>query len=1487
MTPAFADASTPLPDPSPTASPAPADPSTPTGPIPTALAQAAATGQPVTVTAATTQTHQLVANPDGTLSSTDNPLPVRVQKNGAWTPVDGTLGKNSDGSYSPAATPSGVTLSGGGTGPLATLTDPAGHQLSYSLPFTLPAPTVSGSTALYPSVLPGVDLSASVTNQGGFSDVLVVHDATAAANPALKSLTLAASTQGLTLGTDTAGDLTAKAADGSLSFAAPKPVMWDSSTTASGSASTLSAPSSPSPSPSPSGGTTSDGSAATSSAAGPGSSAKVDPVAMAVTPTAVTLTPNATLLGGSGTIYPLYIDPYTNPITSATGGYDEVYSSSTCSGSPQWDTPQTSGEGVGYQQWGGSCGNGLERSLYQVPLGGIPSTAVVQSSQITAPDTYAASWNCSQNQPVTLHTTGSINSGTDWNNQPGLDDANYAPVATTVASGSNSNSSCSNKDAVFTVTSQVQKLVKAGVTSWTIGLFGDESQTSGNVNYLRFSTALSITTTFDVPPDLPTNPRTAPNSVNPADAACNNGTVGWIGAAGANGVSFYADSKAEITGEHVGMNLDLWDNNGDNGSGGPKVLYNKLMNGNYPIGTALGSASVANPVTLQDGHQYGWGVQAVTNSSAHLTSAWVSECHFNLDTTPPATPTVTDSTAFPRIGGGAGTGTAGITAQLSLPVSAVDPLPAATCTLYPVSGTTNGCSASGVDHFLWKLDGQPTAADNNGSQNATAAGKDAAGDPQATATITAPVVNWGVHTLYIAAVDKAGNLSQVPASYTFYAPWNPNQKIMAGDLSGDGIPDLAAVTKTGDLNLIAGGSAPGTTPTLLSTAAQSPTKDSWANYYLAHRGTAFTGAVDDMYAYNHSTTGPGAGHMYVAENDLNVLNTSATKGGFTQGNNADVSKKACLTSDTTRCGTTVGYNATDWTGVKQLTAPGDLFQNGSSFVITAETVPGSTVQQLWLYQATSGPALINPILLGDGDWSRFTLIAPGIVGGTVNSAGATKGGTPTLWARDNSTGTLYTFPLTMNTSVGLMAGGTEQVPALIHAPTTVLQSKITPPGNLCLDDFGNGSADGNKVDIYTCNNSAAQVWTLQTDKTVRINGKCLDAANKGTANGTLVDLWTCNGGTNQQWTQGSTGSLVNVNSGTCLADPGANATLGTQLILWTCETGHAEQNWAGLTATGTLPTPTDPVVLPLTVPNGGTIASPGDVNGPITTANPNGNPDGNPDLYTIDAAGQLTEYPGAAPSGGVATFAAPLSLGTVTNTATNWWNLADGTGTTAVDSVTGTTSATLNGNATWNTDSALVTANPSLTTSNPTGTNLQLDGTTGYAATSGQIVTTSGSYTVSAWVKLNTGYDTAKYDTALCQRDTTGARCAFYLQYSPALHGWTFVSPNTDSASATAYPAAGNGNTPTAGQWTHLVGVFDATTGNMSLYINGRLAGTGNNPSPWNATGPFLIGGSDNGGTGSQADFPGQIADVHVYNTALPAADAAALGDNTPFAWLG
>jgi Ricin-type beta-trefoil lectin domain len=109
---------------------------------------------------------------------------------------------------------------------------------------------------------------------------------------------------------------------------------------------------------------------------------------------------------------------------------------------------------------------------------------------------------------------------------------------------------------------------------------------------------------------------------------------------------------------------------------------------------------------------------------------------------------------------------------------------------------------------------------------------------------------------------------------------------------------------------------------------------------------------------------------------------------------------------------------------------------------------------------------------------------------------------------------------------------------------------------MCVDDTGNSSTPGTKVEISTCTNGAEQNWTVQTNGTITVNGLCLDTS------GTSVIVNTCSGGTSQQWTQGAGNTLVNQASSLCLTDPGSvtKPVNGTALDVASC-TGAATQVW--------------------------------------------------------------------------------------------------------------------------------------------------------------------------------------------------------------------------------------------------------------------------------------------------------------------------------------
>jgi hypothetical protein len=152
------------------------------------------------------------------------------------------------------------------------------------------------------------------------------------------------------------------------------------------------------------------------------------------------------------------------------------------------------------------------------------------------------------------------------------------------------------------------------------------------------------------------------------------------------------------------------------------------------------------------------------------------------------------------------------------------------------------------------------------------------------------------------------------------------------------------------------------------------------------------------------------------------------------------------------------------------------------------------------------------------------------------------------------------------------SGGTMQV-AYVAAYSTSSGGGTTPPPppsgsvgpitgyeGLCIDDRSSSTANFNPIQVYTCNGTAAQQWTVvAAGSTLHVLGDCMDINGGGTANGTAVDLYPCNATAAQVWEPQSNGELYNPQSGKCLDDTGYGGS-GTQLQIWTCA-DTSNQKW--------------------------------------------------------------------------------------------------------------------------------------------------------------------------------------------------------------------------------------------------------------------------------------------------------------------------------------
>lgn len=150
-------------------------------------------------------------------------------------------------------------------------------------------------------------------------------------------------------------------------------------------------------------------------------------------------------------------------------------------------------------------------------------------------------------------------------------------------------------------------------------------------------------------------------------------------------------------------------------------------------------------------------------------------------------------------------------------------------------------------------------------------------------------------------------------------------------------------------------------------------------------------------------------------------------------------------------------------------------------------------------------------------------------------------------------GQSFTYSLPTKTSVTWTWAGSQSGGGGRTGPVTGLAGK-------CVDVAGANPADGTVVQLYTCNGSGAQQWTVGTDGTIRALGKCLDVAGASTANGARVQLYTCNGTAAQQWNVTASRDIVNPAANKCLDVTGNNPADGTPLQIWSC-TGAANQKW--------------------------------------------------------------------------------------------------------------------------------------------------------------------------------------------------------------------------------------------------------------------------------------------------------------------------------------
>ncbi|WP_203734383.1 LamG-like jellyroll fold domain-containing protein [Paractinoplanes durhamensis] len=366
-----------------------AAPAAQAAPPPTNLEKAADTRTPVTIASETTESSTVTANPDGTFTLTASSSPQRVRQGNSWVPVDTTLVKKANGDLAPRATVTRLTLGGRGGTDLVRLTDGA-NALAFTWPTKLPKPTISGSTATYPGVLPDVDLKVTA-NPTGYSSILVVKNAQAAANPALQELDLGVTgTQVRIADTANGGAEATDVKTGRTVFRTDTSLMWDSTPAASAS-SPLEKP------------------------AADRVGAHVAKIKVGVRAGKQHLSLDRSLLTAKTTKYPVFVDPVWSGNPSqlnwariSSNGWN-VYNSTSTSGSYS--------ARIGLDDWPGGAGE-KARTYYSMNTSGLHG-AVVTAARLYVVERWAAS--CSSTTAA-VYGAGPVagwnDAGLNWGKQP-------------------------------------------------------------------------------------------------------------------------------------------------------------------------------------------------------------------------------------------------------------------------------------------------------------------------------------------------------------------------------------------------------------------------------------------------------------------------------------------------------------------------------------------------------------------------------------------------------------------------------------------------------------------------------------------------------------------------------------------------------------------------------------------------------------------------------------------------------------------------------------------------------------------------------------------------------------------------------------------------------------------------------------------------------------------------------------------------------------
>jgi hypothetical protein len=390
-----------------------------------------------------------------------------------------------------------------------------------------------------------------------------------------------------------------------------------------------------------------------SDTAHPGLAAHIADVHTTADSRGLTLAPDAGLLHNPATVFPVFLDPTLNwHLQDANDpSFDEVKSGAPCNGASYFNNTGSAGNygrlGVGWNGWNEGC-NGVERAMYQWKIPTVIWGATVNLATVNATEVYAST--CSTTSTITLHESGGIGSGTDWNNKPGYT-GKYATSAS-YASASKPNYCPNNSDVAhaFTVTSRMATAATQHWSQWTIALANDGDESSHNRNgFKRFADNPVLAINYDRPPATPSAAVMAAKAASTNAACAIAAPYPVIGKTIATNTPTLNTKVSDPDGDKTQATFQYWID-------GSATTYTGKSGDNLTNNsTATFSLPSSFVSTLTNGQVVDWRAQ-VTDG---LTTSpnWSNVCHFAVQPTGPDAPIIQPNTTYPDTSNGGATGT--------------------------------------------------------------------------------------------------------------------------------------------------------------------------------------------------------------------------------------------------------------------------------------------------------------------------------------------------------------------------------------------------------------------------------------------------------------------------------------------------------------------------------------------------------------------------------------------------------------------------------------------------------------------------------------------------------------------------------------------------------------------------------------------------------------------------------------------------------------